>query len=102
RDQLPLVAAMRFWLDRRQVVVPRDQVFPPDRSEDEVRESNTAAMVGSENSAEAAAYRHLGIPMHPRVEDVDPEGAAAGAREAGASLEAVGGVGVAGWTEGGG
>src|SRR5699024_9655082 len=99
RDKLTLVDAMRFWLDRRQVVVPRDQVFPPDRSEDEVRESNTAAMVGSENSAEAAAYRHLGIPMHPRVEDVDPEGAAAGALEAGDILTSVGGVAVADSTE---
>ena len=99
RDKLTLVDAMRFWLDRRQVVVPRDQVFPPDRSEDEVRESNTAAMVGSENSAEAAAYRHLGIPMHPRVEEVDPEGAAAGALEAGDILTSVGGVAVADSTE---
>lgn len=91
RDRLTLVDAMGFWLDRAQVVVPRDQVFPPDRSADEVRESNTAAMVGSENSAEAAAYRHLGIPMHPRVEDVDPEGAADGVLEAGDILTSIGG-----------
>src|SRR5699024_866411 len=36
RDQLPVVEAVRFWLGRRLVVVPRDQVLPPGRSEDEV------------------------------------------------------------------
>lgn len=91
RDRLTLVDAMRFWLDPLQVVVPRDQVFPPDRSRDEVRESNAAEMVGSENSAEAAAYRYLGIPMHPRVEGVDPEGAAAGRLRAGDILTSVDG-----------
>lgn len=95
RDRLTLVDAMRFWLDPEQVVVPRDQVFPPDRSEDEVKESNTAEMVGSENSAEAAAYRYLGIPMHPRVEDVLPGGAADGRLRAGDVLRSVDGVRVA-------
>ena len=95
RDRLTLVDAMRFWLDPAQVVVPRDQVFPPDRSRDEVRESNAAEMVGSENSAEAAAYRYLGIPMQPRVEGVDPEGAAAGRLRPGDILTSVDGEEVA-------
>lgn len=94
RDRLTLVDAMRFWLDPAQVVVPRDQVFPPDRSRDEVRESNAAEMVGSENSAEAAAYQYLGIPMHPRVEGVDPEGAAAGRLQPGDILTSVDGESV--------
>ena len=99
RDRLTLLDAMRFWLDPAQVVVPRDQVFPPDRSRDEVQESNAAEMVGSENSAEAAAYRHLGIAMHPRVEGVDPEGAAADLLRAGDILTSVGGEPVADSTE---
>ena len=99
RDRLTLVDAMRFWLDPVQVVVPRDQVFPPERSRDEVRQSNAAEMVGSENSAEAAAYRHLGIPMRPRVEGVDPEGAAAGLLREGDILTSVDGEAVADSTE---
>ena len=91
RDRLTLVDAMRFWLDPVQVVVPRDQVFPPERSRDEVRETNAAEMVGSENSAEAAAFRHLGIPMQPRVEGVDPEGAAAGLLRVGDVLTSIDG-----------
>lgn len=91
RDRLTLVDAARFWLDPAQVVVPRDQVFPPDRSRDEVRESNAAQMVGSENSAEAAAYRHLGIPMQPRVEGVEPDGAVAGRLEEGDVLTSIDG-----------
>ena len=99
RDRLNLLDAMRFWLDPAQVVVPRDQVFPPDRSRDEVRESNAAEMVGSENSAEAAAYRYLGIPMQPRVEGVDPSGPAAGRLEPGDIILSVDGVRVADTTE---
>ncbi|HJC60555.1 MAG TPA: PDZ domain-containing protein [Candidatus Dietzia intestinigallinarum] len=99
RDRLTLADAMRFWLDPAQVVVPRDQVFPPDRSREEVRESNVAEMVGSENSAEAAAYRYLGIPMQPRVEGVDPSGPAAGLLEPGDIILAVDGVRVADTTE---
>jgi len=95
RDRLTLVDAMRFWLDEAQVVVPRDQVFPPDRTEEEVEEANTAEMVGSENSAEAAAYRHLGIPMHARVEDVLPGGAADGHLRSGDILRTVDGERVA-------
>lgn len=95
RDRLTLVDAVRFWLDEDQVVVPRDQVFPPDRSRDEVEQTNSAEMVGSENSAEVAAYRHLGIPMRPRVEGVDPEGAAAGLLRTGDLLTTVDGQQVA-------
>lgn len=95
RDRLTLLDAARFWLDRQQVVLPRDQVFPPDRSRDEVKKSNSAEMVGSENSAEVAAYRYLGIAMHPRVEGVDPEGAAAGLLRAGDILTTVDGQPVA-------
>lgn len=95
RDRLTLADAVRFWLDPEQVVVPRDQVFPPDRSEDEVKQSNTAEMVGSENSAEAAAYRYLGIPMHARVEEVLPDGAAEGRLRAGDILRSVDGARVA-------
>ncbi|WP_010541974.1 YlbL family protein [Dietzia alimentaria] len=95
RDRLTLLDAMRFWLDPAQVVIPRDQVFPPDRSRDEVQESNAAQMVGSENSAEAAAYRHLGIPMHARVEGVDRDGAAAGLLRVGDILNSIDGTAVA-------
>lgn len=94
RDRLTLLDAMRFWVDPAQVVVPRDQVFPPDRSRDEVRESNAAEMVGSENSAEAAAYRFLGIPMQPRVEGVEPDGAAAGRLRPGDVLTSIDGESV--------
>ncbi len=89
RDRLTLVDAARFWLDPAQVVVPRDQVFPPGRTEDEVKKSNSVEMVRSENSAEAAAYRHLGIPMHARVEQVAADSAADGVLRAGDILTTV-------------
>jgi len=91
RDHLTLADAMRFWADPEQTVVPRDQVFPPGRTEDEVDAENAADMTGSENSAEVAAYRHLGIPLLPRVEEVAPDGAADGVLRPGDLVTAVDG-----------
>lgn len=76
RNRITLVNAVSSWIDADQTLVPRDQVFPPTRSEEEVSEANRVAMLSSEHSAEAAAYRYLDIPMEPVVADV-VEGAAA-------------------------
>ena len=78
RDRLTLADAIGYWIDPEQTVVPRDQVFPPDRTEDEVVAENAADMTGSENSAEVAAYRQLGLPLQARIEKVTAGGAADG------------------------
>lgn len=78
RQNLRFVDAVALWLDPQQTVLPRDQVFPPNRTQEQVDEQNAALMVGSENSAAAAAFNYLKLPMVPTVQAVSEDGAAAG------------------------
>lgn len=78
RQNLTFGDAVRLWLDPHQQVVPRDQVFPPDRTQEQVDQHNAELMVGSENSAAQAAFRYLKLPMVPTVRGLADDAAAAG------------------------
>jgi Lon-like protease len=68
--QLTLPQAMRNWLDPHHDLFPRDIIYPPERTADEVEEENTAEMTGSQDSAVAAALQEAGVPLHPKVSSV--------------------------------
>lgn len=76
-QNLNFAEAVRLWLDPQQTVVPRDQVFPPNRTQEEVDRQNAQLMLGSENSAAQAAFGYLNLPMVPTVQGVSADGAAA-------------------------
>lgn len=78
RDQLNLFEALAFWASGRQGLVPREEVYPPDRSKEEVQESNQADFEQSESSAELAALHHLDLPVILTVGSVAEDGPAAG------------------------
>jgi len=67
RSQLTLAQAVAVWLDRDRAVVPREFVFPPGESDDEVRQRNEERKVQSENSATVAALNELGVPFETTV-----------------------------------
>jgi len=48
------------WLSGSQEVVPEDQVFPPEQSEEDAQEEGAAEMAGSQSVATATALRALG------------------------------------------
>lgn len=54
--------AIQGWLAGDRVVVPRETVFPPGRTTDEVNEANTQDFVNSQDSAQTAAFCELGYP----------------------------------------
>ncbi len=54
---LTLPQAMRNWLDPHHDLFPRDIIYPPEQSADEVEQQNTAEMTGSQDSAVAAALQ---------------------------------------------
>ncbi|MCW2616052.1 MAG: hypothetical protein JWN08_3046 [Frankiales bacterium] len=58
---LTLLEALRGWFDRDLAVVPRDVVYPPDKTDEQVNEENAASMVASQSSAVTAAARQLGF-----------------------------------------
>ncbi|WP_165827695.1 PDZ domain-containing protein [Mycolicibacterium sp. GF69] len=91
RDQLGLGEAMALWLSGRQQLVPRDLVYPPDMTREEVDEANTTDFRNSERSAEYAALHFLEFPMAVTVEDVNDPGPSAGKLAAGDAIDAVNG-----------
>ncbi len=75
QSRLTLFEALRGWLDRDRAVVPREVVYPPGKTEQEVDRETAEQMAASQTSAVSAAARQLGF----RTADVLVEGVAAGA-----------------------
>jgi PDZ domain-containing protein len=90
--ELTLPQAMRNWLDPHHDLFPRDIIYPPDQTADEVEEQNTAEMTGSQDSAIAAALQAARVPFHPKVSTVAKDSPADGKLKAGDVVLAVDGV----------
>ncbi|HTY27544.1 MAG TPA: PDZ domain-containing protein, partial [Mycobacterium sp.] len=74
RDGLTLGQALTLWVSGREQLVPRDLVFPPDKSREDVENSQNADFKQSEFSAEYAALGYLKYPDAVRVEKVNDPG----------------------------
>ncbi|MGW0175497.1 YlbL family protein [Rhodococcus sp. NPDC003322] len=74
RDGLTVFDAFGFWLSGRYGLVPREEVYPADRSRDQVQEENAADFAQSEESAELAALHFLNKPVALEVTDVSADG----------------------------
>lgn len=94
RDQLNIFEAFGFWASGRQGLVPREEVYPPNKTKEEVQEGNQADFEQSENSAEIAALNHLGLPVVLTVGSIADDGPAAGILNVGDTLVAVDGTAV--------
>ncbi|WP_392542842.1 PDZ domain-containing protein [Oryzobacter telluris] len=51
---------LRAWVSSSEEVLPEEQLFPPDTTEEQVQEEGAAEMAGSQNVAAATALRALG------------------------------------------
>lgn len=91
RDGLTVFDAFGFWLSGRYGIVPREEVYPSNRSRDEVQEENAADFAQSEESAELAALHYLGEPVALEVADVAEDGPSNNALRVGDRLVAVDG-----------
>ena len=90
--ELTLPQAMRNWLDPHHDLFPRDIIYPPEQSADEVEEQNTAEMTGSQDSAIAAALQAAKVPFHAKVSTVAKDTPADGKLKPGDVVLAVDGV----------
>ncbi|NMO01897.1 PDZ domain-containing protein [Gordonia sp. TBRC 11910] len=61
-DGLNLFDALSKWASGRYTLEPREQVYPPGQSNQQVRDANAAQMSGSEAAAQAAALSYLHRP----------------------------------------
>ncbi len=62
RTNMTLVQALGRWVFTDDTLVPIEQIFPTDVSEDDVEEQNRAEFAASEASATVAAMNYLGRP----------------------------------------
>ena len=72
-------------------MVPRTQIFPPGKTDDQVRDENTQQFATSESNAELAAMTQLAIPTRVVVGGLVPDSPAASALRVGDELVAVSG-----------
>ena len=90
-DRLTFVDVVHAGAAPDRQVVPRSVIFPPNKSDDQVREENTQQFASSETNAEVAAMTQLAIPTRVVVGALVPDSPAAGALRVGDELVAVSG-----------
>lgn len=89
RDDLTLGEAMSLWISGEEQLVPRDLIYPPGKSRDEVDQANNADFKTSEDSAQYAALGYLKYPEAVTVATVTDPGPSAGKLKAGDAIDAV-------------
>ncbi|WP_229400745.1 YlbL family protein [Micromonospora okii] len=87
-----LRSALAGWFSSDEAVVPRELVYPPGETRQEVEQRNEADFRNSQTSAETAALRALGYPVRVVVDSVTADGPAASALRAGDVVTSVDGT----------
>jgi len=90
-DKMDLLSAIRGWLSASQAVVPREELFPPNQTSQQIQQQNTQQFVSSQNSATIAALAYLGYG-HVYVSSINDGSSAQGVLKAGDQLVALNGV----------
>jgi Lon-like protease len=95
RDDLSLGEALTLWLSGQEQLVPRDLIYPPGKSRDEVDKANNADFKNSEDSAAFAALGYLKYPAAVTIASVSDPGPSAGKLKVGDAIDMVDGTPVA-------
>lgn len=90
-DDIDLMQAIRAWFDPQEKVLPRELIYPPDASNEQVEQENKEAFTRSQSSAETVALRELGYPVKVTVKDVAADGASQGVLASGDVIVSVDG-----------
>ena len=77
-NNITLYEAMGLWAGGSSALVPREEIFPANLSEEQIKQQNQQLFQDSESAAETAALRHLGYPSKVVINQVLPDGAANG------------------------
>src|SRR6201992_3652223 len=89
RDGLTLGEALTLWLSGQEQLVPRDLIYPPGKSREDVDKANNAAFKQSEDSAAYAALGYLNYAPAVTVATVSDPGPSACKRESGEIIDTV-------------
>lgn len=68
--EISLWEAIRGWISGDDAVVPREVIYPPDQTQQQVDQANQQDFKNSQTSAETAALRELGYPVQVVVKNV--------------------------------
>ncbi|CAQ04470.1 PDZ domain-containing protein [Corynebacterium urealyticum] len=89
--KLTLGQALARWLTTDDTLVPIGQIFPANKSPEEVQQQNQAAFAASESNATTAAMNYLNKPLETAVIDVLDDAPAAGKIKVNDVIREVGG-----------
>jgi PDZ domain-containing protein len=89
--QVTLFGAMAMWASGDEQVLPRESVYPPGRSSEQVDRENSRQFAQSESDAEAAALRYLGYPTAVQIGSVLDNSPSAGRLAPGDRIVAING-----------
>lgn len=89
RDDLTLGEAVTLWISGQEQLVPRDLIYPPGKSRDEVDKANDADFKSSEDSAEYAALGYLKYPEAVTIASVSEGSPSQGKLKPGDAIDAV-------------
>jgi PDZ domain-containing protein len=91
QNQTDLISAIRSWFNGQEAVVPRELIYPPGQSEQQVEQQNKQDFQASQTSAETTALRELGYPVSVSVTAVTAGSPAAGVLKVGDVITSVDG-----------
>jgi PDZ domain-containing protein len=94
RPDTDLLSAIWAWFDDEEAVVPRELIYPPDQTEEQVEQRNAEDFKRSQTSAETAALRELGYPVQVTVTKVVDGGPSVGVLRTGDVITAVNGTSI--------
>ncbi len=66
--EISLVEALSAWFDGTRAVYPRDVIYPPEQTAEDVQRESSVQMVSSQDTAIAVALRELGYDLPLRTE----------------------------------
>jgi PDZ domain-containing protein len=76
QSQVELVWAIGSWFSKKDAVVPRELIYPPNQTEKQVEQENAQEWTASQLSAVTVALTKLGYPVQTIVRSVTGGGAA--------------------------
>jgi PDZ domain-containing protein len=91
-DHIDFFTALQGWFDDEVAIVPREEVYPPDRTDEEVDEANRADFLASQQSAEQAALDELGYPVKVVVQELSADSPSEGELRPGDAIESIDGM----------
>jgi PDZ domain-containing protein len=91
-SDLTLFDAVKGWLQHDYAVVPRELIYPPNQTEQQVDQQNAQEFKDSQTSAETAALRELGYSVQVTVKEVKAGTPADGVLKVGDAITSVDGT----------